>query len=74
MKKAVICRSDKLKLVEWFGEEILSKDKEALLDALVEYMLVSGKCFDKKREITDFGREVLRVRDNIFYEDVDLDS
>ena len=52
----------------------MSKDKEALLDALVEYMLVSGKCFDKKREITDFGREVLRVRDNIYYEDVDLDS
>ena len=73
MEMPKICNSDRAKVIKWLGEEALLLDKETLLDCLEDYMATTS-CYDKHLEISNLGREVLRVHDNIFYEDVDLDS
>ena len=73
MEMPKICNSDRAKVIKWLGEEALLLDKETLLDKLTIYLMTQD-CFDADWEIKDFGREIERVMDNIYYEDVDLDS
>jgi hypothetical protein len=60
---------DKKFIISTLGKEALEYDDRTFFDKLSDYMLDTG--FDKDWEITDYGREIERLYDRIFYQNSD---